>query len=274
MVLDPYVDTWAVTLLNPETLAALPRVLPATRDPLLRASAWVSVRSAVQHALLDPSAALDLLEAALPARTPTTAWARPSAGRSQDLVPIAVDPLLARARIHDVAARCVAGAAPGSTLQLAAFQAAGGVAGGPGASCATGCRAGASPTASTSTSTCAGGCCARWPGSARRRPRRAGARRSTAEPTARVAGRARARRWRSLPDAEAKARAWRRFTGEVDVPNYELEAAGMGMWRVGQEDLTAPYVARYFDELPATAGVRSGWMLADWPPTSTSRAGR
>ena len=32
----------------------------------------------------------------------------------------------------------------------------------------------------------------------------------------------------SLPDAEAKAWAWQRFTGEVDVPNYELEAAGLG----------------------------------------------
>ena len=54
----------------------------------------------------------------------------------------------------------------------------------------------------------------------------------------------------SLPDAEAKAWAWQRFTGEVDVPNYELEAAGLGMWRGGQEDLTAPYVERYFADLP------------------------
>ncbi len=67
VVLDPHVDTWAVTLHDPDTLAALPQVLPATHDPLLRASAWLSVRNAVQHALLDPSAALDLLEAALPA---------------------------------------------------------------------------------------------------------------------------------------------------------------------------------------------------------------
>ncbi len=96
----------------------------------------------------------------------------------------------------------------------------------------------------------------------------------------------------SLPDAEAKAWAWDRFTGEVDVPNYELEAAGHGLWRGGQEDVTAPYVERYFADLPATVDVRSGWVLADateyffprdlahartrwrapgrWPPTRTS----
>ena len=66
----------------------------------------------------------------------------------------------------------------------------------------------------------------------------------------------------SLPDAEAKAWAWQRFTGEVEVPNYELEAIGLGLWQVGQERLTDPYVARYFDEVLATTEVRSGQMLA------------
>ena len=35
------------------------------------------------------------------------------------------------------------------------------------------------------------------------------------------------------------------------------------MWRAGQEELLAPYVERYFDELPGTAEVHSGWVLAD-----------
>ncbi len=67
----------------------------------------------------------------------------------------------------------------------------------------------------------------------------------------------------SLPDAEAKALAWDVFTGRLDVPNYELEAAALGMWRSGQETLTDEYVDRYFADLPATVGVRSGWVLAD-----------
>jgi aminopeptidase N len=67
----------------------------------------------------------------------------------------------------------------------------------------------------------------------------------------------------SLPDAEAKAYAWSVFTGAVDLPNYEVEAAGRGLWRGGQEEFTAPYVERYFADLPGTVAVRSGWVLAD-----------
>jgi aminopeptidase N len=80
----------------------------------------------------------------------------------------------------------------------------------------------------------------------------------------------------SLPDAEAKAWAWACFTGEVDLPNYELEAVGLGFWRFSQQELTAPYVDRYFDDLPGTAERRSGWVLADaaeffFPWTSLTR---
>ena len=46
----------------------------------------------------------------------------------------------------------------------------------------------------------------------------------------------------SLPEADAKAWAWGCFTGETDLPNYELEAVGLGFWRGGQEELTDPYV--------------------------------
>jgi aminopeptidase N len=81
----------------------------------------------------------------------------------------------------------------------------------------------------------------------------------------------------SLPDAEAKEYAWSVFTGEVDLPNYDVVAAGQGLWRGGQESLTDPYVDRYFAELPGTAKVRSGWVLAEaaeafFPVTSLSDA--
>jgi aminopeptidase N len=95
-----------------------------------------------------------------------------------------------------------------------------------------------------------------------------------AEPTAQSQV-AHTRALTSLPDAEAKAFAWRIFTGELDVSNYELEAAALGMWQHGQEHLTDAYVDRYFDELPDTVQVRSGWVLADaaeffFPSTSLS----
>jgi aminopeptidase N len=67
----------------------------------------------------------------------------------------------------------------------------------------------------------------------------------------------------SLPDPEAKRFAWAHFTGEREAPNYEVEAAGLGMWRAGQQDLTEEYVDRYFDELPGTVNVRSGWTLVE-----------
>jgi aminopeptidase N len=67
----------------------------------------------------------------------------------------------------------------------------------------------------------------------------------------------------SLPDAEAKAWAWQHFTGELDAPNYDLEAAAAGLWRPRQRELTAPYAERYFSEVAGTAAVRSGWVLAE-----------
>src|SRR3712207_9312727 len=64
--------------------------------------------------------------------------------------------------------------------------------------------------------------------------------------------RSHARAHASLPEVDAKAWAWSCFTGEVDLPNYELEAVGIGFWRGGQADLTEPYVERYFADLPGT----------------------
>jgi aminopeptidase N len=67
----------------------------------------------------------------------------------------------------------------------------------------------------------------------------------------------------SLPTADGKAYAWERFLGTVAVPNYELQAAGRGMWRGGQEALTEGYVDRYFEGLPRAATVHSGWVLGE-----------
>jgi aminopeptidase N len=66
-----------------------------------------------------------------------------------------------------------------------------------------------------------------------------------------------------LPEPEAKAWAWQRFTGEVTASNYEVEAIGSGMWQTGRDDLLAPYADHYFDEVAGTTAVREGWGLAD-----------
>ena len=123
VVLDPRLQTWAVTLLDPETLTSLPELLPATQDGLIRASIWNSVRNAFHLALLDPAEALAVLEVGIPAEDSddavnmTLEWAR------AEVVPVAADPAAALARVHDVAAARAATSPAGSTLQLAAFQA-------------------------------------------------------------------------------------------------------------------------------------------------------
>jgi aminopeptidase N len=66
----------------------------------------------------------------------------------------------------------------------------------------------------------------------------------------------------ALPTAEAKERAWTLIMTDADVANYELYAACEGFWHPGQVDVTAPYVDRYFAEIPGTEKLRSGWVVA------------
>jgi aminopeptidase N len=258
VVLDAGVDSWVVTLPDPETLTSLPDALPATRDPLLRASVWLSVRNAFQHALLAPDAALDLVEAAIPHEDTDDGVGQTLAWAVAEVVPVSTDPSAARARIHEVARRCVTSAGAGSSLQLSAFQV----------------QAAASDDAAELLDWLAGGAPAgvvldldlRWR-ILRSLARlggidRDGLARALAEEVTAVSQVEHAGATASLPDAEAKAWAWDRFTGVVEVPNYELEAIGLGIWQLGQESLTDPYVDRYFDDVPQTAHFRSGWLLA------------
>ena len=39
--------------------------------------------------------------------------------------------------------------------------------------------------------------------------------------------------------------------GRVSVAMYEIDAAGAGLWRPGQQEVTQPYVSAYFESLPA-----------------------
>jgi len=66
----------------------------------------------------------------------------------------------------------------------------------------------------------------------------------------------------ALPDEAAKAEAWRVLTADGSASNYELFAVGEGFWWPEQHLLTAPYVPRFFTEVPATARLRHGWVVA------------
>ena len=260
VLLDPFEDTWAVTEPDPVTMSLLPDLVASTDDPMLRAGMWNSVRSAFHHARVAPGAVLDLLEPWLVGEDQDAAVQFTLGWVLAKVVPLAADPAAASARVHVAALAAARAAEAGSTLQLAAYQAA--------------------VSSCTSTEVLEGwlmgrdlppgvelDLALRWRVLVRLAVLGAVDRESLdahleAEPTA-VSRVEHTRAVASLPTPEAKAWAWERFSGVATAPNYELEAAGEGMWRAGQEELLAPYVERYFDELPGTAEVHSGWVLAD-----------
>ncbi len=79
------------------------------------------------------------------------------------------------------------------------------------------------------------------------------------ESTAGVVHAARARAMR--PDPQAKAETWELLTQPSDRPVYELYASAEGFFEPGQHELTAPYLPRFFAEMPDTASHRRGWAL-------------
>jgi aminopeptidase N len=270
VVLDPDATAWADLTLDPLTAEALPGLLATVTEPLMRASLWVTVRNGVHHARLDPARAVDLLCAGIPQETLDTAvstlgvWAGDDgqgAGGSvhTKLLSVVTDRDEATKRLHEAFLERALSAGPESDLRLPATQAA----------------ISTAPEPGVLRSVLAGGVVPgleldaglRW--RVLQRLASLGAtdldeldRELAADDNAKTQifhAWSRAR----LPTAEAKAWAWQRFTGEVTASNYEIEAIGTGMWQSGREDLLAPYVDRYFDELPATTAVRTGWGLAD-----------
>ena len=256
VVLDPYDDTWAVLQPDAVTVQALKTLLPDVTDPGVRAGVWNNLRSALHNAAVSPADVIDIAEASIPVEDAEDSPRRTRAWLLGWVVPLA--PVGSLARLHDAARARLAALEIGSELQLSAFRTA--------------------VSTSTDPDELRGWLAAppdgidldvavRWRllnrlaelgGIAREELRAAFEEQPVAEARVQLT-----RALCALPDAEAKAYAWSVFTGETDLPNYEVTAAGAGMWRGGQEALTAPYVERYFAELPGTVQVRSGWVLAD-----------
>ncbi|MFD0517699.1 aminopeptidase N [Paractinoplanes durhamensis] len=62
----------------------------------------------------------------------------------------------------------------------------------------------------------------------------------------------------AVPSAEAKAAAWQSIVADTTLSNRLVEMTASGFWHSEQLDLVAPYVSRYFAEMPAMMRVRSG----------------
>ncbi len=261
VVLDPRDQTWARLGLDEVTLEALPKLLPDMADPLMRASVWSAIRDGVANASVDPEAALAVLEAGLPHETQDLAvTALTTFGLGTLVDRVHPDPESALRRFHAAASARVATSEPGSGVQLAAFRAA--VASATDPSALRGWLDGAGLPAEVETDRDL-----RWRILIRLASLGAIERAELDDWLARDRSTEAAvdhvQALSAIPDAEAKAFAWAHFTGEREASNYEIEAAGRGMWRSGQEELTSGYVERYFAELPGTVEVRSGWILAD-----------
>jgi len=260
VVLDPFEDTWAQVPPDDVTARALADLLPATTDAQVRSGIWNGLRSAFHEARLDPEVALRVVESAMPVEDNDDALSYTLRWAIKQVAPLSDDPLASLRRLHDTCLRRLDTVTRGSTAQLATFQNA--VDSATDAGPLQGWRRGADLPDGLELDLEL-----RWRVLVQLAAMGELGRTDldhelAAEPTA-ISRVEHARATASLPDAEAKAWAWRRFLGEEDVPNYELEATGLGMWRYGQEFATDPYVERYFDELPGTMQRRSGWLVAD-----------
>ncbi|MDH2415626.1 aminopeptidase N [Nocardioides sp. CER19] len=268
VLLDPYDDTWAVTIPDPATIAALPSLLPAIEDGHLRAGVWNGLRNAFQNAAVSPADVIDIAVASFPVEDTEDHTRRTRVWLYSRVLPLAPEGSVER--LHDAVLGKLATLPEGSEWQLAGFRAAVATSADPAElrGFLTAPPAGIEVDRDL-----------RWRVLVRLaslgaidRPELTAAFDAAPSAEARVEL---TRALCSLPDATAKEYAWSVFTGETDLPNYDVVAAGAGLWRAGQEELTRPYVDRYFVELPATAKVRSGWVLADaaeafFPATSIS----
>ncbi|WP_432974664.1 aminopeptidase N [Dactylosporangium sp. CA-233914] len=269
VVLDPYDDTWARLMPDPRTVEALKTLLLDVTDAGVRAGVWNNVRSAFHNAAISPADVVDIAVASLPVEDAEDHRRRTRAWLFRDVLPLA--PQGSRERLHAAAVAKLEAAETGSELQLAAFRAA--VSTASSAEVLRGWLAETPEGIALDVAVC-------WQilvqladlGLASFQELQAA---YDAAPTAEAKVQLTRARC-GLPTVAAKAYAWSIFTGEVDVPNYEVLAAGAGFWRPGQESLTAEYVGRYFADLPGTVAVRSGQLLADaaqmyFPSTAVSQ---
>ena len=260
VVPDPGEATWARFDLDLATRQALPDLVDTVDDALMRASLWNTIRGNVHNAVTPLDEALTLVERALPVEDDETGVQQLGFFAIRRLVGWAHHPAAAEERVHRAALAGLARAGDASGRQLGLFQIAI-------ATAADADRLRAWLSSSELPKGLAVDRDLRW----RVLTRLAvlGAidaaelqqRLDAAPDTESKVDHARARA--SLPDAESKAWAWRRFVGEESVSNYELEATGSGFWRIGQEDVTGPYVERYFAEVPGIAEVYQGWVMPD-----------
>jgi aminopeptidase N len=66
----------------------------------------------------------------------------------------------------------------------------------------------------------------------------------------------------AIPDRDVKAQVWDDITSNESLSNTELDALCEYFFRPGQDEVTGVFVPRYFTEIPATASLRTGAVVA------------
>jgi aminopeptidase N len=265
-VADAGDDTWAKIRYG-DRWAAVGALLPMLCEPPGQPARVVvlnSIKDAVRDADLDPSAALDMLLAALAVEATDVVSGELFAFGSDQLVGEFTAPRqrpVSWSRLHTEATRLLSSTAPGSDLQLVAAR----------AYIRTAATAGplrqwlvgdALPAGLAIDSEL------RWIVLERLATLGALSAEQLAEElvadqsasAATHAARARA----LTPEPAAKEAAWALLTepvGSRPVSAYELYATAEGFFHPAQTELTEPYVPRYFTDMPATARHRRGWSL-------------
>ena len=259
VLLDIADDTWARFRHDPATLDRLTDRWADVIDPVTRASLWLGIRDAVEAADLAPDRVVDHLVGAVPHEDQDIVLESLATWAQRRLLDRYLPrPRHAREDLSSAYAQRLADAPPGSALQLAA---------------ARGLIALTSDTSllqSWLDDDIPDGLAvddelrwaivtqlARWGGIDS-----AGIR-GELERDPSSSGQIHATRARAcLPDPRAKAAAWLALTADESLSNYALYANAEGFWWPEQAEITAPYVERYFEELPATERFRSGWVVA------------
>src|SRR5690606_24090787 len=122
VVLDPWEDTWAATVLDPASAVALVDLLPRVEDAALRAGVWNSVRTSFHQARITPTQVLELVASGMRTEDNDEAVRSVVPWAIRTVAGLSAYPGRATALIHRTLLERAASAPAGSTLQLAAFQ--------------------------------------------------------------------------------------------------------------------------------------------------------
>jgi aminopeptidase N len=259
MVVNDVDLTFAKVRFDPASTAAVPALLPGLGDPLTRAVVWTSTVDGVRDGERPVGSLVDLMAAALPAET-EIAVVGDALTVGRDLVERYLDGparAAARARVAAVCDALATGSEPGGSIQLAGVR--GLVATTTDVARLRGWLDGEGVPKGVAVDADL-----RW-----RLVHRLAVLGAADEALidAELAadrsalGEEWAARSRSArPDPAAKARAWHAVFEDLSLSNRLVEAAADGFFQPEQGELTAPYVERYFDDLPAVGRRRTPWL--------------